>query len=359
MATAAGITEEERQEAYRLAEDVSTHPGDIGILAPYRRYMLYECNTPTFGKGIDCSFAQLKESFAAWSVPGLMKGTRALIGRAGAEDFMISVYTEEEIAQDPEKADVKLFWFPAGYEDDGKGGKRLIGADKPFILSAAGGAYTSVCSLAESFPFAASANAAGRNVFCLNYRVSPSEISEVKESLMPKPLEDVAAALKCIYAHMDYFGLKTKEYIVNGYSAGASLTVQWGVQDHGYPYYGMPKPKALFPIYPVIESSVMVPDSADEFLTIMFGPGYTRETVEAYDIPKVITDDYPPCYIVHCVDDDLVPVENSYKLERLLKERNIPVFFEAVPQGGHGFGDGSGMAAEGWPARAFAFTDNL
>ena len=73
----------------------------------------------------------------------------------------------------------------------------------------------------------------------------------------------------------------------------------------------------------------------------------------------MITDDYPPCYIVHALDDDMVPVENSYKLEKLLQERNIPVHFEVIESGGHGFGDGSGMKAEGWPERAVAFMDQL
>ena len=352
-------TAEERQAAYQLTEDLSTHPGDIAILAPYRKYMLYKCNTPELGPGIGCSFKDMKASFGAWSVPALLKATRAMIDRAGEEDFMIPVYSEEEIAADPEKEDVKLFWFPAGYEDDGNGGKRLIGADRPFVIAIAGGAYTSVCSLAESFPTAASLNQLGINVFCLNYRVNESEMPKIKEALMPKPLDDVAAALRCIYAHMDYFGIKTKEYAVAGWSAGASLTVQWGAANHGYPHYGLPKPKVLFPIYPVIEAAAPMPDSADWFQTIMFGPGYDKETVEAYDIPKVITDDYPPCYIVHALDDDMVPVENSYKLEKLLQERNIPVHFEVIESGGHGFGDGSGMKAEGWPERAVAFMDQL
>ena len=353
------FTEEEKKEAYRLTEDPKTHPGDIKILAEYRDYLLYKSNTPQGRPAISCSYDGMQAAYGAWSFPGLVRATRRVIDRAGEDDFVWNVYTDEEIAADSDKADVKLFWFPAGYETDPDGHKALKNADRPFVFAISGGAYTSVCNLAEAFPTAASLNELGVNVLALNYRVNESEPDKITEALFPKPLDDTAAAINFIFSHMDSFGLKNREYIVTGFSAGASLTVQWGLKNHGYAHYGLPRPKAMFPVYPVIDNGMSDPESAHWFNTIMFGPGYEEALLHEYSVPERITSEYPPCYIVHAEDDPVVPVENSKKLHALLKGLNIPCEAEIVPAGGHGFGDGSGTPAAGWTARAMEFAGKL
>ena len=48
-------------------------------------------------------------------------------------------------------------------------------------------------------------------------------------------------------------GANGERYIVCGFSAGGNLTALWGTKNHGYAAYGLPKPEALFPIYPVTD----------------------------------------------------------------------------------------------------------
>jgi len=69
--------------------------------------------------------------------------------------------------------------------------------------------------------------------------------------------------------------------------------------------------------------------------------------------------DYPPCYIVHSKDDDTVLCQNSEQLHEKLDLFNIANCLELVSHGGHGFGDGFGTDAEGWPDRAIQFLENL
>ncbi len=64
---------------------------------------------------------------------------------------------------------------------------------------------------------------------------------------------------------------------------------------------------------------------------------------------EYVTAGYPPCYIVHAKDDPVVDCKNSKELYRLLKEQNIPAELELAEFGGHGWGDGSGSRAAGWP----------
>lgn len=89
-------------------------------------------------------------------------------------------------------------------------------SEKPFVVCAAGGGYTCVCSAIESLPVAARLNELGYNVFVVNYRV-------LQDSLLPKPQADLAAAIKYIQKNKDTFGLQNTEYIINGYSAGGSV----------------------------------------------------------------------------------------------------------------------------------------
>ena len=340
----------EKREAFLLAEDPDTHPGDIPVLAPYRAFLQYKSNMPDGSSVIGHSFRQMQQAYNAWSVAGMMKGVRAVIGRAGESDFMLDVYGKEEVLQDPEKEDVKLFFFPS---DDEKAN------DRPFVLAISGGAYTSVCNLPEAFPTAASMNEAGYNVFALNYRVNESNEERITAPLMPKPLEDTAAGLRYIFSHMEELGLRNREYYVTGFSAGANLTVQWGVLSHGYAAYSLPKPRALFPVYPPVDNRIMRDDRRDGFSLIMFGPGFTQETVREYAVPDVMTAEYPPCYIVHALDDDTVPIENTYRMRDRMRQLGIRVETEIPDSGGHGFGDGTGMKVEGWPRRALRFGESL
>ena len=85
----------------------------------------------------------------------------------------------------------------------------------------------------------------------------------------------------------------------------------------------------------------------------------TADATEPYDVALNLTDAYPPCYITAAKDDPVVPVLHSKLLKRLLDERGIPAMLELVAEGGHGWGDGSGTRAAGWPARAAAFVERL
>ena len=215
---------------------------------------------------------------------------------------MYDVYSPEECGDDPDKRDVKLFYLPADEQP----------SDKPFMLLLSGGGYNCVCSMVESFPTAVRLNQLGYNCFALNYRVQKNR--QELEPVLPKPEEDIAAALRFISKNQDQFGQKNMEYVIAG--------KEW-------------------------------------FLAMMFGAGFRMETVKSYDIPETFTPAYPPCYIVHAKDDPAVPVQNSIELKALLDGAGIPSVLELIETGGHGWGDGSGTAAAGWPDRAAAFVETL
>ena len=321
-----------------------TRPIDIEGLKPYAPYLMYK-SVLADRPAVEMTFAQMHQEQPTWDVESMIRGVERLLEAASQRKVLYDVYQETECADDPEKKDVKLFFLPSLCQP----------SDKPFILCVAGGAYTSVCSIVESFPVAARFNELGYPVFVFNYRVGNGV-----RPVLPKPEEDLSAAMKFILGNKSKFGITNEEYVVNGYSAGGSVTTIFGTERNGWAKYGCPRPKALFPIYPVISTSpefMEEPSARNWFKRIMFGGGYEEAYAASYDVPGCMTDDYPPCYIVQAKDDPLVSIKHSIALEKLLKERGIPVHLECIERGGHGWGDGSGTDAAGWPDRAIQFLD--
>lgn len=313
----------------------------IDELKPYSKYLMYACNMRE-KPAIDLNFEEMNEDQVTWNVKSMMHGVRRLMALVETQNLLFDVYSKEEKDVDHTKEDVKVLYMPANNQT----------SEKPFIVSIAGGAYSGVCSLVESYPTATRFNELGYNVFVLTYRV-------LQEHLMPKPIEDLAAAIRFILCNKEMFGVHSDEYIVNGYSAGANMTTLWGTEGKGYIHYNLPKPKALFPIYPFITSEFLEDEGKKWILSLMFGKDFDMETVEGYDIPKLMTEKYPPAYIVHAKDDSVVKYENSVKLDSLLCQLGIPVKLELAKNGEHGFGDGRGTDAEGWMDRAIAFVESL
>lgn len=173
-------------------------------------------------------------------------------------------------------------------------------------------------------------------------------------------LDDLAANIRCIRSRAGEFGIDPDNYIVGGFSAGGNLICTWGMEHVGYKKYGLPKPRALFPVYPVTERSPLLEtEESKMFLRFMFGEEFTGETVGEYSPVLHVTDGYPPCYAVCCRDDSTVDYHNTVALKEALDAQGIPNEAEIGEKGEHGFGLGMNTDVEGWVERAAAFEQSL
>lgn len=317
---------------------------EIPELKELKKYLLYRIEEKNpLSKGFKESM-QLKDiGMVGWNCEGAILGIQNLIRVKDCNRGMHFIYSEEECASDQDKRDVGFMYLEPEQADE----------SKPYVVLCAGGAYQFVCTMIESAAVGAVLNKLGYKVFLVNYRVGGIGV-------MPKPVEDLAAVLRYIRSHADEFGINPDDYIVGGFSAGGNLTCVWGMENVGYKKYDLPKPKALFPVYPVADLvSLSKEEERKFFLSIMLGENYTDEMVRTYSTIHNITDGYPPCYAVCCEDDDSVDYHDSVKLNEALKQLGIPSKLELGKSGGHGFGLGCGTDVDGWVLRATAFEQSL
>ncbi len=290
----------------------------------------------------DTPFEQLRAN--GWNITGALKGLNRLVQQAEKGRCRYSVYSEQEVAAEPDKKDVSLIYFSntVGVPSD----------EKPFVIICSGGGYTAVCNFTEGFPTAARLNELGYEVFCLTYRVGIYQ-------LYPRPLEDMAAALRFLLSDRESFHLN-KEYILCGFSAGGTLLGAWGTLTQGYAAYGLPRPKAMIPVYGLFSGDI--PEYCEglyDCLAVMTGKEDTIVQTRQYNPMLLMHSDYPPCYLVCGKNDGTVNPANSEQLFAALRKQGIPAVLDETEQADHGFGDGTGTTAAGWIDRAAAFAEKL
>ena len=144
------------------------------------------------------------------------------------------IYTDEEKAADPAKADTGLFFFRG--EEGGK-----------FAVLSSGMAFRYVGSIHDSFPQAYELSKRGYNAFALVFR--PGKISGC---------EDMARAIDFIFDHAEELGVDTSDYSIWGGSTGAHYAVWYceqgagafGGQDHGKPAIVVTQYSASYEVNP-------------------------------------------------------------------------------------------------------------
>jgi len=290
-----------------------------------------------------------KEEFYNWTLHeikenmgwrSLSKGFEGLFATADKGNYYHELYSKEECENQPSKKNTNLVWFPCS---------DAVANDRPFIFLIPGGGFVNVWNLTEGWPVAKIFNELGYHVFILTYQVSV-------ESSAVRAMDDIARAMKIIRDKNDEFGVNPDAYITCGFSAGGYITCLWNTEA-GYSKFGLPKPMACFPIYPVTSYRLLdisrwdESEDKDEFARSGVGVDMKTACNSIFEIPEHV-EGFPKTAIFLAAEDEMVDPEHSKKLADALNKANIPCRLEIGPSGGHGFADGVGMCMEGWPERA-------
>ena len=314
----------------------------IGRIAPDAIRFMDLSKEAMWGK----SLAQLREEHFGGD---LAAGFDRLFQAARTGEWYFPLYTQEECAENADRKGTNLVWLPSAAE----------GADsRPFILLVPGGGFVNVWNLTEGWPVAAQFNRLGYHVFILTYQVAG------RERLLEEEMNDFARALSLIRNHADRFSVDWQRYITCGFSAGGYLVCLWNVPEKGFAFHGLPKPQAVFPVYPSTSWKLMAEDwegeadqEDDDSDRALFGCGIEEAARSPYEIPDH-AECFPPCAVFLTETDELVNPKHSYLLQQALQRHGIPCRLEAGPSGGHGFAVGTGMCMEGWIQRAVRWYEN-
>lgn len=219
--------------------------------------------------------------------------------RSHADGCFLDIYTEAEKQANPELRNTGLFFF-----------KGENGA--PFAICNAGGGFSYVGAMHDSYPHALELSKKGYNAFALIYRPGDA-------------YEDLARAITFIRDHADELGVNPDGYSLWGGSAGARMAATLG--NSGYLHQ--------------LTRRTDVPQAS---AVIMQYTGYTA-----------VSQDDAPTYACCGTSDGIASWRTMQSRLESLAALGIPTEFHAYSGLPHGFGLGTGTVAEGWIDDAVAF----
>ena len=219
--------------------------------------------------------------------------------RAYADNCFIDIYTEAEKQANPELRNTGLFFFRGN-------------SNAPFAICNAGGGFSYVGAMHDSFPHALELSKLGYNAFALIYRPGDA-------------YEDLARAITYIYDHADELGICRIGYSLWGGSAGARMAATLGNSANLRSLTG----RSDIPLASAV---------------IMQYTGYT--TVSQYD---------GATYACCGNSDGIASWRTMQSRLESLSALGIPTEFHSYDGLPHGFGLGTGTIAEGWINDAVRF----
>jgi len=220
------------------------------------------------------------------------------------------------------------------------------------VLVIPGGAYVRVVIDKEGFETARRLNEAGVTAFVLRYRL-PGDGWTPRTAA---PLQDAQRAMRLIRENAARFRVDPARVAVMGFSAGGHVAATLCTRraTPAYPRLDAAddqdaRPDLACLMYPVIHMSLPYAHrgSRKELLGLAPAP----EAEMAASPQRHVDARTPPSFLVHAMDDDSVPVENSLAYLAALRAAGVPAEAHLFEEGGHGFGIRliQGKPAAVWP----------
>ncbi|MCR5355247.1 MAG: alpha/beta hydrolase [Lachnospiraceae bacterium] len=270
------------------------------------------------------------------------------------QTYLHDIYPVQNQHEQWDKAYAKYLHFPA---------KNTTGEPTPYVIVIPGGAFNRQWGFIEGQAIAAHLNNLGYTAFVLYYRVK-------QEPVVALAIEDMINAIRDIEAKANLYNIKPGEYMIGGFSAGATLAGEIGSDNYGWKNYNVPKPQAVFlgytavsmvdyyEMYASLDADDPMKEAVAPFLRRMAGPTVNQELINSFDLPSHIDSTYPKTYIVANEDDGTVPVSNSKNLNATLEDLGVEHITNIGKTGDHSFGLGNGLDVDGWLDEAVKFWQN-
>ena len=166
------------------------------------------------------------------------------------------------------------------------------------------------------------------------------------------PLQDGQKAIRIVRRNAKKWNIDPDKIGVMGFSAGGHLasTVSTHFDEKVYePVDTMSaRPDFSILIYPVITMKADYTHKGSR--NNLLGRTPDEDQVIRFSNELQVNEQTPPAFLVHSLDDNAVPVQNSINYALAMKKFKIPCELHIYEHGGHGYGLGSSNDTEStWP----------
>ena len=200
-----------------------------------------------------------------------------------------------------------------------------------WVLVAPGGGYNAVAIEHEGSEIAQALVARGISAAVLKYRVPDTRTATKPEKA---PFADFRRAMEMLRAEQEKAGIKDGRIGVVGFSASGHLAV-----------YSMVHPDPNDRLNPdfailVYGTSKLNPTNRDWLEKNLYYRQLTDEEEQKEMLLNWVTEDTPPAFLVHAVDDDISHYTESTFYADALRDNGVDAEVHLFAHGGHGFGRG-------------------
>jgi len=208
------------------------------------------------------------------------------------------------------------------------------------VVICPGGGYWGLAIEHEGSQVAQWLNSLGVTAFVLKYRLPEASIM-VDKSV--GPMQDGQEAIRIVRRHAKEWGISPDKIGVMGFSAGGHLaaTLSTRFTEQVYPLKkdeASARPDFSLLIYPVISMDSTITHMGSRIN--LLGEKPSDEQVVRFSNEKQVTSQTPPAFMIHSMDDNVVPVENSIRYALAMKQSGVACELHLYQKGGHGYGMG-------------------
>ncbi len=217
------------------------------------------------------------------------------------------------------------------------------------VIICPGGAYGGLAIKHEGEQVAKWLNSFGVTAFVLKYRLPDDSIMENKTI---GPMQDGQRAIRLVRSLAKEWGIDPSKIGIMGFSAGghlaATLSTLYNDKVYESDDLASARPDFSLLIYPVISMNQDITHWGSR--ENLLGNSPTAEMVKHYSNELQVNDKTPPAFMVHSLDDDAVPVQNSINYALSMKLNKVACELHLYPTGKHGYGMGKSTNTESfWP----------
>ena len=207
------------------------------------------------------------------------------------------------------------------------------------VIICPGGAYSALAIIHEGSEVAKWLNSFGVTAFVLNYRLPDDAIMKDKSIA---PLQDAQQAMRLVRLHAKEWNINPDKIGIMGFSAGghvaSSLSVHYNDAVYEISDTTSARPDFSILIYPVITMDSTTTNTWSRYKLI--GKNPAKKEIQYFSNELQVTKNTPPAFLVHSIDDDAVPVQNSINYALALHKNKIACELHLYQSGGHGYGMG-------------------